>query len=78
MNTTYDTIRVEKENGITWVIFNRPEKRNAMSPQLHFDMDDALAHLAKDDETKVLIITGSGVYRKRQGQGNAKRLVAVP
>jgi trans-feruloyl-CoA hydratase/vanillin synthase len=61
MNLTYDTIRVEKDNGTTWVIFNRPEKRNAMSPQLHFDMDDALAHLAKDDETKVLIITGSGV-----------------
>ena len=61
MSMDYETIRVEKEGGITWVIFNRPEKRNAMSPQLHFDMDDALAKLAKDDETKVLILTGSGV-----------------
>ena len=61
MKLTYDTIRVEKDNGVTWVIFNRPEKRNAMSPQLHFDMDDALGELAGDDETKVLIITGAGV-----------------
>ncbi len=26
----YKTVKVEKENGITWVILNRPEKRNAM------------------------------------------------
>jgi enoyl-CoA hydratase/carnithine racemase len=28
----YDTIKIEKEGGITWLIMNRPEKRNAMSP----------------------------------------------
>ena len=27
----YKTVKVEKENGITWVILNRPEKRNAMT-----------------------------------------------
>src|SRR6516225_3083065 len=42
----YETIKVEKENGITWVIFNRPDKRNAMSPQLHLEMDDVLDDLA--------------------------------
>ncbi len=56
----YETIKVEKGEGITWVIFNRPEKRNAMSPQLHMDMDDALDDLAIDDETEVLVITGAG------------------
>jgi feruloyl-CoA hydratase/lyase len=56
----YETIKVEKEDGITWVIFNRPDKRNAMSPQLHLDMDDALDDLATDDETQVLVITGAG------------------
>src|SRR5260370_36503038 len=56
----YETIKVEKEDGITWVIFNRPDKRNAMSPQLHLDMDDALDDLATDDETQVLVVTGAG------------------
>jgi trans-feruloyl-CoA hydratase/vanillin synthase len=56
----YETIKVEKENGITWVIFNRPDKRNAMSPQLHMDMDDVLDELAIDDETDILVITGAG------------------
>lgn len=57
---SYQNIIVEKADGITWVTLNRPEKRNAMSPQLHYDMDDALAELAVDDETKVLVLTGAG------------------
>jgi trans-feruloyl-CoA hydratase/vanillin synthase len=56
----YETIKVEKEEGVTWVIFNRPDKRNAMSPQLHLDMDDVLDDLAIDDETEILVITGAG------------------
>ncbi len=56
----YETVLIEKEDGITWLIMNRPEKRNAMSPQLHIEMDDALADLAVDPETQVLVLTGAG------------------
>src|SRR5262249_55987273 len=56
----YETVLVEKQDGITWLIMNRPEKRNAMSPQLHLDMDDALENLAGDPETQVLVLTGAG------------------
>jgi trans-feruloyl-CoA hydratase/vanillin synthase len=56
----YETILIEKDKGITWVILNRPDKRNAMSPQLHMDMDDALEDLAVDPETQVLVLTGAG------------------
>src|SRR5258707_7897441 len=56
----YETIKVEKEDGITWVTFNRPDKRNAMSPQLHMDMDDALDELSIDDEPEILIVTAAG------------------
>jgi trans-feruloyl-CoA hydratase/vanillin synthase len=55
--------KVEKEDGITWVMLNRPEKRNAMSPQLHFEMDDTLKTLETDPETKVVVICGvDGVF----------------
>ena len=37
-----NTVKLEKKGGIGWIIFNRPEKRNAMSPELHFDMNEAL------------------------------------
>src|SRR5262249_35622321 len=56
----YETVLIEKQDGITWLIMNRPDKRNAMSPQLHLDMDDALAELAVDPETHVLVLTGAG------------------
>jgi trans-feruloyl-CoA hydratase/vanillin synthase len=56
----YETVLVEKQDGITWLIMNRPEKRNAMSPQLHIEMDDALADLAVDPQTHILVLTGAG------------------
>jgi trans-feruloyl-CoA hydratase/vanillin synthase len=56
----YETIKIEREGGITFVVFNRPDQRNAMSPQLHMDMQDALEDLAIDPKTEVLVITGAG------------------
>ena len=56
----YETVLIEKQDGITWLIMNRPDKRNAMSPQLHLDMDDALAELAVDPHTQVLVLTRAG------------------
>jgi trans-feruloyl-CoA hydratase/vanillin synthase len=64
----YETVLIEKNEGITFVILNRPDKRNAMSPQLHLDMDDALAELAVDDETDILILTGAGDKSFSAGQ----------
>jgi len=57
---TYETVLVEKSEGIAWVILNRPEKRNAMSPQLHRDMDAVLDDLADDPDSLVLVLTGAG------------------
>src|SRR4030088_3773820 len=56
----YETVLIEKQDGISWLIMNRPDKRNAMSPQLHLDMDDALDELSGDPETQVLVLTGAG------------------
>ena len=36
---------VTRESGITTIAFNRPEKRNAMSPQLHNEMFELLTEL---------------------------------
>lgn len=56
----YETIQVDKADGVTTVRFNRPDKRNAMNPTLHREMYDVLSELEYDDETKVLVITGNG------------------
>jgi feruloyl-CoA hydratase/lyase len=58
---SFETILIEKQgNGTTVVTFNRPEKRNAMSPLMHKEMVDALRMLKYDNETKVLVLTGAG------------------
>lgn len=58
--TNYETILVEKNDGITTIRLNRPKKKNAMSPTLHREMHAALSDLRYDDATQVLVITGSG------------------
>ena len=57
---SYECIKVETADRITTVTFNRPEKRNAMNPQLITEMLDALTRLAQDRDTEVLVLTGAG------------------
>jgi trans-feruloyl-CoA hydratase/vanillin synthase len=58
---TYKTIKIERQaEGITFLILNRPEKRNAMSPELHREMCEALDELETDEETKIVVVTGAG------------------
>jgi trans-feruloyl-CoA hydratase/vanillin synthase len=45
---------------IAWVSFNRPEKRNAMSPTLNRDMMAVLDLLEFRDDVGVLVLTGEG------------------
>ena len=56
----WSTVKVELEEGIAWVILNRPEKRNAMSPTLNREMRDVLEVLEQDAEARVLVLTGAG------------------
>jgi len=57
---TYENIKIEREGQIAIVTLNRPEKRNAMSPGLHYDMEDALTRLDEDASVRVLVLAGAG------------------
>jgi trans-feruloyl-CoA hydratase/vanillin synthase len=60
-STDYKTIKIEREaDGIVFLILNRPEKRNAMSPELHREMREALEELELDDSAKIVVLTGAG------------------
>lgn len=54
----YKYVRVQIEDGIAFALINRPEKRNAMSPELHDEMDNALELLEVDPQAKVIVIGG--------------------
>ena len=60
MEFDYECVKLEQHDGISWLYMHRPEKKNAMSPQLHYEMDEALARLEGDPETKLVVLTGSG------------------
>src|SRR6185437_386895 len=57
---SYETLKVDKNDGVAIITLNRPTKRNAMSPLLHREMTDALERLRNDSEAKALVITGAG------------------
>lgn len=60
MYDSYECVEVEIRDGIAWTRLNRPEKRNAMSPQLHDEMEHALTHLEVDPDAKVVVVCGAG------------------
>ncbi|MCL6593169.1 MAG: p-hydroxycinnamoyl CoA hydratase/lyase [Alicyclobacillus sp.] len=59
-NAGGQTVMVEFEDGIAWVVLNRPEKRNAMNPQLNQEMHAVLDALELDERCRVLVLTGAG------------------
>ena len=54
-------VSFEVENRIAWVRFNRPAKRNCMSPKLNRRMLDVLDELEFRDDVGVLVLTGEGI-----------------
>ena len=54
-------VKVVFEDGIAWVKLNRPEKRNAMSLPLAYEMNEVLDALELDDRCGCVVLTGEGV-----------------
>ncbi|MBW1944210.1 MAG: enoyl-CoA hydratase/isomerase family protein [Deltaproteobacteria bacterium] len=57
---SYKTILLEKKTGICYLTLNRPKVRNAFNQEMIDELRDALRHIDKDEEIRVLIITGEG------------------
>jgi feruloyl-CoA hydratase/lyase len=55
-----ETVAVRVQQGIAWVRFNRPEKRNCMSPALNRQMLSVIGELEFRDDVGVLVLTGEG------------------
>ena len=55
-----DTVAYNVKDGIAWVSFNRPEKRNCMSPKLNRRMLEVLDDLEFRADVGVLVLKGEG------------------
>jgi len=60
MHTNYETLRVEKEEGILWVYLNRPDKLNVFNMKMLKELSDVMNKVDEDREVKCVVITGEG------------------
>ena len=71
----------EKRDGIAVLTLNRPEKRNAFSPESLVRLAEAWVDFRDDDALRVAILTGSGDRAFCAGGdfgGEEERLHGVP
>ena len=55
-----DVVLYTIEDGIAWVKYNRPEKRNCMNPAINRRMMEVLDELEFCADVSVLVLTGEG------------------
>ncbi len=51
---------VEKSGAICTLTFNRPERRNALSPLLLYNFAETLEQLKREDEVRCVVLQGAG------------------
>lgn len=56
----FETLTLERRDGIAKITINRPEKLNALNRQVMQDLRACLQQLKSDPEIRVVILTGSG------------------
>ena len=54
---TYETIIVEKDGPLTTITLDRPDRLNAMAPQMADELSEALYDLG---DSRAVLITGAG------------------
>lgn len=56
----YENVVVEGEGPVAYLILNRPEKLNAISPGLRDDLEAALRALDEGDDVRVVVLKAAG------------------
>jgi 2-(1,2-epoxy-1,2-dihydrophenyl)acetyl-CoA isomerase len=58
--SSYSFIKYELSGGVATITLNRPEVYNALNDEITFELQDALKAIAKDDQVRVVVLTGEG------------------
>lgn len=81
----YDTLRVDREGHLTWLVLNRPESLNALDRRLVDELRDFFWRLPDDRDTRVVVVRGAGrafcagldLKEKAAGEPSGERSVAA-
>ena len=60
MDTGTPKMIARKESGIGWMVFNQPEKRNAVSYDMWVAIPKIMADFEADPEVRVIVLSGAG------------------
>ena len=66
-----ETLLWRIENGVAWIVLNRPEARNAMNAEMRQAFLDALARAADEPEVRAVVLTGADLSGSRAATGGA-------
>ncbi len=58
----YETLILEKEEGVATITLNRPERKNALNLQLLEELGQAVKAIEEDDETRAVVLTGGDKF----------------
>jgi 1,4-dihydroxy-2-naphthoyl-CoA synthase len=65
-------IRTElADDGVLRVTLDRPERRNAISPEMHDELTPLFRRIAEDREVRVAVLTGAGERRSASAPTSA-------
>lgn len=57
---TADVLEVRRDGRLMVLTLNRPDRLNALSPELHDRLNEAVAAAAEDDSVGAVVLTGAG------------------
>jgi enoyl-CoA hydratase len=49
-----------RDDGVLWITLDRPQRRNAISPEMHDELTPLFRRVAEDREVRVAVLTGAG------------------
>ena len=56
----FEFLKYEVASGVATITLNRPEVYNALNDGITYELQDALKQVAKDDQVRVVVLTGEG------------------
>jgi len=56
----YETLNIEKKDGVAVLTLNRPETHNAMNHTMFVELGTAAKELQNDPEVRAVVLTGAG------------------
>jgi 2-(1,2-epoxy-1,2-dihydrophenyl)acetyl-CoA isomerase len=60
MSSDFSFLNYKSQDGVATICLNRPEVYNALNDELTFEIQDALKLCSRDEEIRVVVLTGEG------------------